>query len=181
MGAQADARALGRPSRRAARFGRRDFASVRGAVGRGTTANRAGAHRCMADTYDRRGLHRSKPPRAASNPHHRRRTRASHTRGDAALRACEPCARERARDPAPAGVRRRLGPFRRCARRPDSRTRNVAARVASRNARDRFAAALAQAESDLTGQRCTDAPFIVERLRTYVDAVARVSRLVGRA
>ncbi len=44
-----------------------------------------------------------------------------------------------------------------------------------------LAAALAQAESDLTGQQCTDAPFIVERLRTYVDAVARVARLVGRA
>ncbi len=44
-----------------------------------------------------------------------------------------------------------------------------------------LAAALAQAESDLTGQQCTDAPFIVERLRTYVDAVTRVSRLVGRA
>jgi hypothetical protein len=44
-----------------------------------------------------------------------------------------------------------------------------------------LAAALAQAESDLTGQQCADAPFIVERLRTYVDAVARVARLVGRA
>ena len=110
VGAQAHARAPGRSSRRSARFGRRDFTSVRGAVGRSAAANRAGAHRGMAGTHDRRGLDRSKPPRAASSSHDRRRTRASDTGGNAALCACKPCARERARNAASAGVRRCLGP-----------------------------------------------------------------------
>ena len=173
VGAQADARASGRSSRRAARFGRRDSTSVRGAVGRGATANRAGAHRRMADTHDRRGLHRSKPPRAAPSPHHRRRTRASDTRGNPALRACEPCARERAWDAALAGMRRRLGPVRRCARRPDSRTRNVAARVASRNARR------TSGRGPLAGRNRPHRPAM-RRRTVYRRAIANVRRR-GRA
>jgi uncharacterized membrane protein YccC len=45
---------------------------------------------------------------------------------------------------------------------------------------DRLAAALSQADRELTGQKCADAPFVVGRLRTYVDAAARIARLVGR-
>jgi uncharacterized membrane protein YccC len=44
---------------------------------------------------------------------------------------------------------------------------------------DRLAAALSQTETELTDQRCANAQFIVDRLRTYVDAAARVARLVG--
>jgi uncharacterized membrane protein YccC len=46
---------------------------------------------------------------------------------------------------------------------------------------DGLSAALYEAETQLTGQKCANARFIVERLRTYVDAAARVARLVGRA
>ncbi|HLY03164.1 MAG TPA: FUSC family protein [Candidatus Cybelea sp.] len=44
---------------------------------------------------------------------------------------------------------------------------------------DRLTAALSQAETELTGQKCANAQFVGDRLRTYVDAAARVARLVG--
>jgi uncharacterized membrane protein YccC len=64
----------------------------------------------------------------------------------------------------------------------DERVAELAAALrASRRATpgDRLAAALSQAERELTSQKCANARFIVERLRTYVDAAARVARLVG--
>ncbi len=39
-----------------------------------------------------------------------------------------------------------------------------------------LSAALSEAETQLTGQKCANARFIVERLRTYVDAASRVAR-----
>jgi uncharacterized membrane protein YccC len=64
----------------------------------------------------------------------------------------------------------------------DERVAELAAALrASRRATpgDHLAAALSQAERELTSQNCANARFIVERLRTYVDAAARVARLVG--
>lgn len=66
----------------------------------------------------------------------------------------------------------------------DDRMAELAAALrASRRAApgDRLATALSQAETELTSQSCANARFVVERLRTYVDAAARVARLVGRA
>jgi uncharacterized membrane protein YccC len=45
----------------------------------------------------------------------------------------------------------------------------------------RLAAALSRAEAELASGECANAQFIVERLRTYVDAAVRVARLVGRS
>ena len=43
----------------------------------------------------------------------------------------------------------------------------------------RLAAALSEAETELTTQQCPNAQFIIERLRAYADAVARMARLMG--
>ena len=91
----------------------------------------SGAHRRVADTHGRRGIDRPNPPRAAPNSHDRRRTRASDSRGDAAVRAGKSGARERAGDAAPAGCAGDLARFRRCARR---RMAELAWRCANRAA-----------------------------------------------